>query len=212
MVLKLILLTQGAFVAHAFSSPSNLSPISSTNQRAVRRARALQQRGLHATPITSEELPQIIPTKGVPIHLYSTEIEPQALAQLKVLAESPVPTDYVSAMPDVHLGMGVTIGSVFASEQYVCPNAVGVDIGCGMAAIPIDGLYKWDLKPDDLNQIQQELKEKIPTGFNMHQKTQPGAMQVLDEITEEVGPTEFLKEQLLLPRVTDQLGTLGGGK
>ena len=81
-----------------------------------------------------------------------------------------------------------------------------------MAAIPIDGLYKWDLKPDDLNRIQQQLKEKIPTGFNMHQKTQPGAMKVLDEITEEVGPTEFLKEQLLLPRVTDQLGTLGGGK
>jgi len=167
----------------------------------------------HDGASTSSEpsLPQIIPTKGVPIHLYTNDIDPQALDQLKVLAESPVPMDYVSAMPDVHLGMGVTIGSVFASKDYVCPNAVGVDIGCGMAAIPIDGLYKEQLKPDDMNQIQQLIKEQIPTGFNQHQSTLSGTRQVIDEITAEVEPTKFLGEQLLLPRVTDQLGTLGGG-
>ena len=46
---------------------------------------------------------------------------------------------FVAAMPDVHLGMGATVGSVLASREYVCPNAVGVDIGCGMCAVPLDG-------------------------------------------------------------------------
>ncbi|KAL9178361.1 hypothetical protein ACHAXT_000008 [Thalassiosira profunda] len=84
-------------------------------------------------------LPQIIQTRGVPIHLYADEIEPQAMEQVKLLAESPIPVDYVSVMPDAHLGKGVTIGTVFASEKYVCPNAVGVDIGCGMAAKRVVG-------------------------------------------------------------------------
>lgn len=43
-------------------------------------------------------------------------------------------------MPDVHIGKGSTIGTVFASSKYVCPNAVGVDIGCGMCAVPVGDL------------------------------------------------------------------------
>jgi tRNA-splicing ligase RtcB len=139
------------------------------------------------------------------------EIEKDALAQLKVLAESPLPTDYVAAMPDAHLGKGVTIGTVFASENYVCPNAVGVDIGCGVAAIPIEGLFKWMIKPNELVRIQQLIKERIPTGFNQHRKTLDGTRNVIDNITGNVKPSQFLAEQLTLPRVTDQLGTLGGG-
>lgn len=164
-----------------------------------------------ASNFSSAALPQIIDTKGVPIHLYAHEIEPQALAQIKLLAESPLPTDYVSVMPDAHLGKGVTIGTVFASEHYVCPNAVGVDIGCGMAAIPIHGLEKSNLSNSKKVQIQELLKERIPTGFSQHRSTLDGTKQVLDEITSRVEPTDYLKQQLLLPRVTDQLGTLGGG-
>ena len=160
---------------------------------------------------TSSEFPRIIETNGVPIHLYTDDIEPEAIEQLRVLAESPVPVDYVSAMPDAHLGKGVTIGSVFASEKYVCPNAVGVDIGCGMAAIPIDGLYKNQLTNDKMNEIQRLLKEQIPTGFEQHRKTLDGTREVLSKITDEVEPTQYLKDQLLEPRVADQLGTLGGG-
>jgi len=156
-------------------------------------------------------LPRIIPTNGVPIHLYTHEIEEDALKQLKVLAESAIPTDYISAMPDTHLGRGVTIGTVFASENYICPNAVGVDIGCGMAAVPIIGLHKWQLGPNDLIRIQKMIKKRIPTGFNQHRRALSGTKGVIENITEEVKPTHFLEEQLMLPRVTDQLGTLGGG-
>lgn len=159
----------------------------------------------------TSELPRIIETRGVPIYLYTDDIELEAIEQLRVLAESPVPVDYVSAMPDAHLGKGVTIGSVFASEKYVCPNAVGVDIGCGMAAVPIDGLYKNQLTNDQMNEIQRLIKEQIPTGFEQHRKTLEGTHEVLTQITDEVEPTQYLKDQLMEPRVADQLGTLGGG-
>lgn len=162
----------------------------------------------------TDPLPVIIPTKGVPIHLYTdiNEIEPQALSQLRVLAESPLPTEYVSAMPDVHWGKGVTIGSVFASEKYVCPNAVGVDIGCGMAAIPIDGLNKDALTNDDKNRIQQLLKERIPTGAESYYRPLPGTKAKLEKIAEEVEPTNLLKGMLgQESKAETQLGTLGGG-
>ena len=156
-------------------------------------------------------LPQIIPTKGVPIHLYADEIEPQAMAQVRLLAESPLPVEFVSVMPDAHLGKGVTIGTVFASETYICPNAVGVDIGCGMAAVPINDLYKHKLSDSQRVQIFERLKERVPTGFAKHRQMLPETRQVLEKITEELQPTDYVKEQLLLPRVTGQLGTLGGG-
>lgn len=159
-----------------------------------------------------EPLPRIVETNGVPIHLYSYEIEPAALKQLKILAESPMPVEYIASMPDAHLGKGVTIGTVFASEKYVCPNAVGVDIGCGMAAIPIENLYLRDLTDTQKSLIQQKIKESVPTGFNQHRSTLPNARSVLDRITgDEAPPSPWLLQQLTLPRVTDQLGTLGGG-
>ena len=74
----------------------------------------------------------------------------------------------MSVMPDAHLGKGVTIGTVFASEEYVCPNAVGVDIGCGMAAVPIRELFRKQLTDEKKNKIFQRLKERIPTGFAKH--------------------------------------------
>ena len=167
-----------------------------------------------SSDIDVSSLPQIIPTnKGVPIHLYLPveDLEPQALAQVQVLAESPLPVEYVAVMPDAHLGKGVTIGTVFASDDYVCPNAVGVDIGCGMAAIPFPDLYRPDLSQAQKVEIQRLIKERIPTGFQQHPRPLPGTKHVLDEISEECPPTDFVKEQLGLPRVTCQLGTLGGG-
>ncbi|KAL7530093.1 hypothetical protein ACHAWF_003240 [Thalassiosira exigua] len=158
-----------------------------------------------------DHLPQVIPTSGVPIHLYADEIEPEALAQVKLLAESPIPVDHVAVMPDAHLGKGVTIGTVFASEKYVCPNAVGVDIGCGVAAVPIHDLRGRDLSDATKSDIFQRLKERVPTGFSKHRGALPETKGVLEEITEEHRPTDYVKNQLSLPRVTDQLGTLGGG-
>jgi tRNA-splicing ligase RtcB len=62
------------------------------------------------------------------------------MEQLENLSNSGIAEHFISVMPDVHLGKGATIGTVFASSQFVCPNAVGVDIGCGMCAVPIPSL------------------------------------------------------------------------
>ena len=67
-----------------------------------------------------EKLPIIIPTAGVPIHLYTAELEPKALRQVRVLAESPMPVDFVAVLPDAHLGV---------SSCFAC-LAVVLDLYC----------------------------------------------------------------------------------
>ena len=105
----------------------------------------------------------------------------------------------------------MTIGTVFASADYVCPNAVGVDIGCGMAAIPMHALVRNDLTNSQKNEIQYQIQQRIPTGFHQHRQPLPRTLQILDEISETCPPTDYLLAQLREPRVTEQLGTLGGG-
>jgi len=157
-------------------------------------------------------LPHILDTdSGVKIHLYAHEIEADALKQVRLLASTPIVTDYVALMPDVHLGKGVTIGTVFASDQYICPNAVGVDIGCGMAAIPIQGLYKDMLTNEQKVQIQQKIKDRIPTGFNSHKNVLSSTKETLEQMVEELKPTDWIKSRVNSAKVTKQLGTLGGG-
>jgi tRNA-splicing ligase RtcB len=75
--------------------------------------------------------------KSAPIHLWANvhEVESSALDQLKNIASLPWVFKHVAAMPDVHFGIGATVGSVIAMKGAVAPAAVGVDIGCGMAAV-----------------------------------------------------------------------------
>jgi tRNA-splicing ligase RtcB (3'-phosphate/5'-hydroxy nucleic acid ligase) len=70
----------------------------------------------------------------VPVKIWTDRIEPGAIEQLKNTAALPFVFRHVAAMPDVHLGKGATVGSVIATKGAICPAAVGVDIGCGMAA------------------------------------------------------------------------------
>src|SRR4051812_22416772 len=94
------------------------------------------------------------------------EIEGVALDQLRNIAALPWVFHHVAAMPDVHYGKGATVGSVIAMKGAVSPAAVGVDIGCGMAAVRTS-LGAADL-PDDLRGIRRELERTIPVGFNQH--------------------------------------------
>jgi len=161
----------------------------------------------------SLKLPLVIDTDNVPVYIFSSQaVEPQSLEQLKALARSKIPVGFVSAMPDVHLGKGATIGSVFASESYVSPNAVGVDIGCGMTAIPFSGLHKDDLTHAMKVKIQQEIRIRVPTGFNHHQTALPGVDEAIDSITATVKPTSWFEKSVLkLQKTRLQIGTLGGG-
>jgi tRNA-splicing ligase RtcB len=108
--------------------------------------------------------PKFFPTAGAPIKAWieGVPIEDQALQQLRNLAELPFIHHHVAAMPDVHWGMGATIGSVIATKGAIIPAAVGVDIGCGMSAQRTT-LTASDL-PDDLGPLRSAIEAVIPHG------------------------------------------------
>eukprot|EP00884_Botryococcus_braunii_P001854 jgi/Botrbrau1/1166/Bobra.0162s0054.1 len=186
---------------------TGVQALSATNRR------RLTAKALQATVDPIRQLPDIVETRGVPIFLYTRreDVETEALQQLIKLAESPLPVGFVSAMPDVHLGKGVTIGTVFASDKYVCPNAVGVDIGCGMCAVPFKDLQKEELSLKQLQRLQALIKDHIPTGFKEHSRPLKKARETLDLISSRAGPTPRLQKAAAVDKVAKQLGTLGGG-
>lgn len=94
-------------------------------------------------------------TRGVPV-------EDQAMAQLKNVASLPFIHGHVAVMPDVHWGMGATVGSVIPTRGAIVPAAVGVDIGCGMAW-QRTSLTAADL-PDNLFGLRSEIESRIPHG------------------------------------------------
>src|SRR5574338_1136602 len=82
----------------------------------------------------------------VPVKIYTGELEPAARLQLVNISRLPIVHHHVAAMPDVHLGIGATVGSVIPTKQAIIPAAVGVDIGCGMIA------RRLSLKGEDLDE------------------------------------------------------------
>ena len=79
---------------------------------------------------------QIELNKGrVPVKIWTRDVEHDAIQQLLNVASLPVVFGHVAAMPDVHAGIGATVGSVIPTRQAIIPAAVGVDIGCGMNAV-----------------------------------------------------------------------------
>ena len=96
----------------------------------------------------------IIKGDRVPIRLWAKphEVESDAIRQLKAVSSLPWVAHHVAVMPDVHVGKGATVGSVIALRGAVAPAAVGVDIGCGMAAVKTS-LTANDL-PDSLKRLR----------------------------------------------------------
>ena len=107
---------------------------------------------------------QVIQDEGArPIKIWTDEVEASALTQLKNLARLPfINSNGVACMPDVHAGIGSTVGTVIATEHAVIPAAVGVDIGCGMNAVRLS-LKASDL-PDSLKPLRDEIERRVPLG------------------------------------------------
>lgn len=107
---------------------------------------------------------EIIESSGAPIKAWTrgVQVEEQAKQQLRNLAGLPFIHKHIAAMPDVHWGMGATVGSVIATKGAVIPAAVGVDIGCGMMA-QRTSLTASDL-PDNLLGLRTAIEERIPHG------------------------------------------------
>ncbi|GAA0765278.1 RtcB family protein [Ideonella azotifigens] len=101
---------------------------------------------------------------GVPIKMWTrgVPVEPEAHAQLSNAARLPIVFKHVAAMPDVHLGIGATVGSVIPTLKAIIPAAVGVDIGCGMMACKTT-LRAEDL-PDNLGPLRSAIEKAVPHG------------------------------------------------
>src|SRR5690554_67275 len=115
---------------------------------------------------------QIEVNKGrVPVKIYTEDIDPQALQQLINISKLPIIHSHVAAMPDVHLGIGATVGSVIPTKQAIIPAAVGVDIGCGMNALRLS--LKASQLPHNLNRIRSAIEAAVPVGFAQHKCGEP---------------------------------------
>lgn len=127
--------------------------------------------------------------------------EEGALEQAKHLADLPFRWKHVALMPDTHQGYGMPIGGVLATLDVVIPNAVGVDIGCGMCAV-CTSLKNIDT--ETLKKILGDIRKEIPVGFNHHKEAQP----------EIYMPDRFRHMPIVnseYKNALKQLGTLGGG-
>ncbi len=105
--------------------------------------------------LTEGQVPVYGWTEGVPV-------EEAALAQLKQLSSLPFIFRHIAVMPDVHLGIGATVGSVVPTKGAIVPAAVGVDIGCGMIAQKTS--LRADQLPDDLAGLRSAIEARIPHG------------------------------------------------
>jgi tRNA-splicing ligase RtcB len=143
---------------------------------------------------------KVIDTEKLPIKMWLDEIDGGALRQAKNLANLPFAFKWIAIMPDSHEGYGMPIGGVLATEREIIPNAVGVDIGCGVIAAQTS---LTEIDSDTLKKIIGRARELIPVGFN-HQK--------VDQVWEGFDEApDFTIMQRELASARRQLGTLGGG-
>ncbi len=97
-----------------------------------------------------------------PVKVWTNDIEEAALGQLHNLATLPFIHKHIAVMPDVHWGMGSTVGSVIPTIKAIVPAAVGVDIGCGMVASKLS--IRPDQLPDNLSGVRSAIEAAIPHG------------------------------------------------
>jgi tRNA-splicing ligase RtcB len=144
---------------------------------------------------------QVISSEKRPIKMWLDEMEDTALQQAKNLANLPFTQKHIAIMPDSHQGFGMPIGAVLATKDVVVPNAVGVDIGCGMCALKTDIR---ELNKSQLKQILHEARKHIPLGFKWHENAQDECF-----MPEGVDGLYIAKQEYYNAR--KQIGSLGSG-
>lgn len=149
-----------------------------------------------------------------PVKIFTSDVDPQALQQLKNMAALPFVYPHIAVMPDVHVGIGATVGSVIPSRGAIVPAAVGVDIGCGMNAVRLS-LNARQL-PDNPKALRTAIERAVPVGFDQHARetVKASSLSALDAgIDRIVAKHPGLLKMLRQFRLTwaRQLGTLGGG-
>jgi len=158
---------------------------------------------------------------GVPIKMWTrgVPVDDKARAQLARAAQMPFVFKHVAAMPDVHVGIGATVGSVIPTKGAIVPAAVGVDIGCGMMATRTT-LTSHDL-PTGLAEIRSAIEKAVPHGRSDNGgkndkgawRTLPGGVENVwtDELADRWKVISDKHRSLARGASAEQLGTLGGG-
>lgn len=148
---------------------------------------------------------QVFKKQRIPIKLWADRIDENAMVQAEDLASLPFAYHHIALMPDVHCGLGMPIGGVLVTKGVVVPNAVGVDIGCGMCAVK-SSLRVEEVNRKNLSKVVELIKERVPVGMEHH-------AHLCDESLlpqgYDVEKLPYVKTQLTAAR--HQLGTLGGG-
>jgi tRNA-splicing ligase RtcB (3'-phosphate/5'-hydroxy nucleic acid ligase) len=157
---------------------------------------------------------QVISEGRVPVKVYTDDVEASARQQLVNLSQLPIIHHHVAAMPDVHTGIGATVGSVIATRRAIIPAAVGVDIGCGMMAARTS-LGANDLDEPRLKRVFDQISRDVPVGREQHNEKRA--------LTAAAKPHERRLRKILhdhpalekrFPRTQNwvcQMGSLGGG-
>lgn len=157
---------------------------------------------------------QVLNSARIPIKIWTDDIDEASGRQLANVASLPFVHGHVAAMPDVHLGIGATIGSVIATREAIIPAAVGVDLGCGMLAARLS-LSGRDLDERTLRKAFDQISRDVPVGREQHGDGAVLAAAVrpfarpLKALTER--HPQLLKRLGKHSRWTHQMGTLGGG-
>ncbi len=151
-----------------------------------------------------------ITTERLPIHVWAEEEDligfDEAIAQARNLANHPIARQFVGLMPDFHVGYGMPIGGVLATEGGVVPNAVGVDIGCGMIAARTD-IEAAQFSKDTLQALRLAIHERVPVGHKHHSARQRS--EFIRTHSEVIDGAGVIRGQL--EAADFQIGTLGSG-
>lgn len=141
-----------------------------------------------------------------PVKIWTDNVEDSAMQQIENLTTLPFLYHHLAIMPDVHTGKGMPIGGVLALDGAVIPNAVGVDIGCGMCAVKTT----WkacDIPTDVLRkQIMRGIRKRIPLGMNHHKVKQDACYLPTGHDIDQMTIVKARQESIL-----KEVGTLGGG-
>lgn len=143
---------------------------------------------------------------GTPVKMWANMCDATAWQQISNLCSLPFVFRHLALMPDLHGGKGMPIGTVLATKDVVIPNAVGVDIGCGMCAV------KTNIKVEPIEQevlrkkIMRGIRKQIPLGMEHHKEAQEEKYM---PVNHDVDSMTIVKRQYV--SATKQVGTLGGG-
>lgn len=157
---------------------------------------------------------EVLTSQRVPVNIWTDDVDEKSKQQLANIASLPFIHHHVAAMPDVHLGIGATIGSVIASHKAIIPAAVGVDIGCGMVACRLS-ITGNDIDEKSLRKVFDQISRDVPVGRAQHEddrvlvKAARPFEARLDTMTKK--HPKLLKTFGQFSKWANQMGTLGGG-